>query len=56
MLRKKVNREGPFVYDAFISYAKEDESWVMVNNYFHNYATDGNNDGNDDNDDGDHSH
>ena len=64
MLRKKVNREGPFVYDAFISYAKEDESWVMVNNYFHNYATDGNNDGNngndddndDENDDGNHSH
>ena len=56
MLRKKVNREGPFVYDAFISYAKEDESWVMVNNYFHNYATDGNNDGNDGNDDGNHSH
>ena len=63
MLRKKVNREGPFVYDAFISYAKEDESWVMVNNYFRNYATDGNTDGNDGNDgnndgndDGNHSH
>ena len=30
LLRKKVNREGPFAYDAFISYAKEDENWVMV--------------------------
>ena len=30
LLRKKVNRDGPFVYDAFISYAKEDEEWVMV--------------------------
>jgi len=29
LLRKKVNREGPFAYDAFISYAKEDENWVM---------------------------
>ena len=29
-MQKKVNREGPFVYDAFISYAKEDENWVMV--------------------------
>ena len=30
LLRKKVNREGPFACDAFISYAKEDETWVMV--------------------------
>ena len=30
MLSKKVRREEPFIFDAFISYCKEDEDWIEV--------------------------
>ena len=44
LLRKKVNRDGPFVYDAFISYAKEDEDWVMVRTFWTMIIDDGESD------------